>query len=304
MLSLYYSPTQIAARSHPNQLKVSKELNSWWHDKSGNSSSEPLSYVDRVRIRPPGVLFRSLGPHIDTGSLSRWADPGYQSVYEAVFSGKPELLDNYDLDVRKNVKQALFPGPAHSRMFRAFQGWTALTSAGQGEGSLMLYPCVKWCIAYVLLRPFFNPPESEKDIMDASKWTFDAENSWFPGTFRQDSQHLSPSSHPHLRLRECMVSIPYMHEGDTVWWHADMGHAVEVEHNGDHDASVLYIAASPRTEENEKYMKGQVEDYLNDLSPEDFGRRKAEQSFKLFTGEKGILSGEQGRRAFGFDLLE
>lgn len=139
--------------------------------------------------------------------------------------------------------------------------------------------------------------------MDASKWRFDPENSWFPGTFREDSQLLSPSSHPHLRLRECMVSIPKMTEGDTIWWHADMCHAVEVEHNGDHDASVMYIAASPRTEENKRYIKTQVEDFLNDKTPVDFGREKGEQTFKLYTGEKGILSGEQGRRAFGFDLV-
>ncbi|KAI1615027.1 hypothetical protein EDD37DRAFT_398968 [Exophiala viscosa] len=303
ILNLYYSPTQIAARSHPNQLKLSEELNSWWHDDTGKTSPEPLSYADGVRIRPPGVQFRGLGPHIDAGSLSRWADPTYQSVYSAVFSGHPEHLDNYDLTIRKNANQALFPGSAHSRVFRSFQAWTALTSAGPGEGSLMLYPNVKYTIAYLLLRPFFQAPSSEEDVMDASKWTFDPESPWFPGTFRMDSQLLSPSSHPHLRLRECMVSVPHMNPGDTVWWHADMCHAVEVEHEGDHDASVTYIAATPRTEQNMSYVKGQLEDFLKGVPPEDFRKGPREKDFKLFTGEKGILSGEAGRRAFGFDLI-
>ncbi|OAP59814.1 hypothetical protein AYL99_04816 [Fonsecaea erecta] len=305
ILNLYFSPTQMAARSHPNQLKLSEELNSWWHDKDGSYSPAPLSYADGVRIRPPGVPFRGLGPHIDAGSLCRWADPTYQSVYAAVFSGNPESLDNYDLTARKTANQAMFPGSAHSRVFRSFQGWTALTAAGLGEGSLMLYPNVKWTIAYLLLRPFFQPPDSEneEDIMDASKWTFNAESPWFPGTFREDSQLLSPSSHPHLRLRECMVGIPRMEPGDTVWWHADMCHAVEVEHNGDHDASVAYIAATPSTDENKRYIKGQLEDFLNGLPPEDFRNGSSEKTFQLFTGEKGLLSGEAGRSAMGFDLL-
>ncbi|KIX05671.1 uncharacterized protein Z518_03643 [Rhinocladiella mackenziei CBS 650.93] len=303
ILNLYFSPTQIAARSHPNQLKLSEELNSWWHDDSGLTSPEPLSYADGVRIRPPGIPFRGLGPHIDAGSLCRWADPTYQSVYSAIFSGNPELMDNYDLTIRKTADQAKFPGSAHSRVFRSFQGWTALTSAGLGEGSLMLYPNVKWTIAYLLLRPFFQPPESEEDIMDASKWIFNADSPWFPGTFREDSQLLSPSSHPHLRLRECMVGIPRMNPGDTVWWHADMCHAVEVEHNGDHEASVAYIAATPRTEGNKRYIKGQLEDFLQGIPPEDFRKGSREINFKMFTGENGILSGESGRRAMGFDLI-
>lgn len=294
----------MAARSHPNQLKLSEELNSWWHDSTGPYSPEPLSYADGVRIRPPGVAFKGLGPHIDAGSLCRWADPTYQSVYSAVFSGTPELLDNYDLGIRKTAKQAMFPGSAHSRVFRSFQGWTALTSAGLGEGSLMLYPNVKWTIAYLLLRPFFQAPGSEADVMDASKWTFDPETPWFPGTFRDDSQLLSPTSHPHLRLHECMVGIPKMNPGDTVWWHADMCHAVEVEHNGDHEASVAYIAATPRTEENKSYVKRQLQDFLNGAPPEDFRNHGSrERDFKLFKGEAGILGDEAGRRAMGFDLI-
>ncbi|CAM1502654.1 Fc.00g074300.m01.CDS01 [Cosmosporella sp. VM-42] len=302
ILNLYYSPTQVAARSRPHQQKLSEELNALWHDDTGTGSPEPLSYADGIRIRPLGVPFYGLGPHIDAGSLSRWADTTYQLAYEAVFSGNPELLGNYDLTHRKSANQAYFPGSAHSRVLRCFQGWTTLTSTGPRQGSLMLYPNVKWIIAYVVLRPFFKQPEAEDDTMDATKWEFDPSEPWFQGSFRADSQLLSPSSHPHLRLKDCLVSIPRMNAGDTIRWHSDMCHAVEVEHSGGHDASVAYIAATPRTEENKSYIKGQLEDFLNGLPPEDFRKGPRERDFSLFTGE-GSIAGEAGRRAMGFDLI-
>jgi hypothetical protein len=108
-------------------------------------------------------------------------------------------------------------------VLRAFQGWTALTPAGANEGSLLLYPDVKTAMAYVMLRPLFDAPENEANIMDAEKWTLNADRGWFPGTWRQLPQIVSPASHPHLRLEECLVNIPRMQPGDTVWWHADVG---------------------------------------------------------------------------------
>lgn len=108
----------MAARSHPNILKLSRELNSWWHSSGEAATDEPLSYADGVRIRPPGVPFPGLGPHIDAGSLARWADPTYQAYYSAVFSGHPEDMDNYDLSLRQNADQAVFPGKKTSRKSR------------------------------------------------------------------------------------------------------------------------------------------------------------------------------------------
>jgi hypothetical protein len=87
-----------------------------------------------------------------------------------MFSGPPESPDIYGLTSLKDAKQAFFARSAHSRVFRSFQGWTALTDAGPGEGSLMLYPNVKWVIAYVLLRPFFKAPESG-EVPDPSRCT-------------------------------------------------------------------------------------------------------------------------------------
>lgn len=83
-----------------------------------------------------------------------------------------------------------------------------------------------------------------------------------------------------------------------------MCHAVEVEHNGDHDATVAYIAATPTTEENQRYIKGQLRDFLEGRAPEDFRherkRTNNEREFVGFTGEEGILC-EEGRRAMGFE---
>ncbi|CAK7245896.1 MAG: hypothetical protein STHCBS139747_007501, partial [Sporothrix thermara] len=221
IFNLYNSPTQIAIRTHPNHLRVQKLLNTLYHDETNETSPEPLSYTDAVRIRSPGLSFFGLGPHIDAGSLCRWADPQYRSVYDAIFSGQPETFDAYDLGVRHKADQFLFKAKAHSAVFRSFQGWTALTPAAPGEGSLLLFPDVRNVIAYVVLRPFFAPPTNEEDIMDASKWTFSPDTGNFPGTFKEQSQRLSISSHPHLRLRECMTFIPNMGPGDTVWWHTD-----------------------------------------------------------------------------------
>lgn len=44
----------------------------------------------------------------------------------------------------------------------------------------------------------------------------------FPGTFKRQSQRLRRTSHPHLRLQECMVHVPALQSGDTFWWHADV----------------------------------------------------------------------------------
>ncbi|KAH7175392.1 hypothetical protein EDB81DRAFT_849626 [Dactylonectria macrodidyma] len=302
MLRVYNSPTQVAIRTHPNQILLQRTLNSLFHDESGGTSPEPLSYTDAARIRPPGQAFLGLGPHIDAGSLCRWADARYRKVYDSIFSGNPELHDAYDLNVRKDADQFLFKANAHSVVFRSFQGWTALTPASASRGTLMLYPEVSTVIAYVVLRPFFAPPANRDDIMDASKWTFDPDSSWFPGTLREQSQRLSPSSHPHLGLQECLVHIPPMNPGDTVWWHTDMCHAVDPEHLGDQDASVVYAAACPTTPRNKEYVKEQLKAALDGNGPPDCPNVAVDES-KL-KGYRGFADvSEEGKAVLGFGLL-
>lgn len=53
---LYWSPSQIRARLHPNLLKTQKFLLGFWHSSDPHAmiSSEPIVYADRLRIRQPG----------------------------------------------------------------------------------------------------------------------------------------------------------------------------------------------------------------------------------------------------------
>ncbi|KAJ5570235.1 uncharacterized protein N7459_009665 [Penicillium hispanicum] len=275
---IFWTPTQQALRGHPRHLHVQKFLNGLWHDESHETSPDPLSYAGSLRIRPPGAEFYGLGPHIDAGSLCRWTDPSY----------------------RKDANQAAFQGSAHSTVLRTFQGWTALTAAKPREGSLLLYPYVSVAVSYLLLRPFFTPPDGG-DVMDASQWSFSAENGWFPGTRQEDSQYLSRESHPHLRLEECLVYIPDMEPGDTIWWHCDMIHAVETEHSGQEDASVVYIAATPTTPTNIRYIKSQLQSYLAGSPLEDFPAGIDESKLAGYLGDQGFPSAE-ARKAMGYGL--
>jgi len=63
ILDIFHSPSQQSARSHPNVLKLTRELNALWHDESGVTSPEQLSYADGVRIRTPGIPV-NICPHI------------------------------------------------------------------------------------------------------------------------------------------------------------------------------------------------------------------------------------------------
>ncbi len=302
ILNVCWSPTQVTLRSKPDHLKLQKWLNELWiRNITGENKHlvEPLTYADAIRLRQPGKPMIGIGPHVDAGSLTRWVDPTYKSCYDAVWSGHPEDLDMFDLEHRQSANQELFPGSRffpHSRVFRTFQGWTALSHIGEKRGGICLYPFVKITIAYILLRPFFTAKKSPEDpaYLDPENWEIDMEKAWFPGTWADQSQYLSSVSHPHLRLEECLIPIPDVNPGDTVWWHCDMIHAVEVEHRGDEVAAVVYIASVPKTEGNISYVREQSKRFLKGIPPIDFAGfgERTEATFNGYKGVKSIVSKE------------
>jgi hypothetical protein len=125
---LYWSPSQIKARAHPNLLKAQKFLMEFWHSKNPDalvSSSHPTMYADRLRMRLPGDARFALGPHVDGGSCERWEEEGYGrgKVYDAIWRGRWEEYDPWESSTRLPVVSDLYQGVGACSMFRMFQGW-------------------------------------------------------------------------------------------------------------------------------------------------------------------------------------
>jgi hypothetical protein len=207
-----------------------------WHSNDPDASistSTPLSYADRLRIRRPGDAGFALGPHVDGGSVERWEKNGYgiKDVYQKVFDGEWENYDPWESSCRLPAVTDLYQGAGACSMFRMFQGWMSMSKTGPGEGTLQVNPMIKLTTAYTLLRPFFRaiqPLEVDvsgrpsKQYLDAANWTFEPEYTpELQGAALGSSQEFTEALHPHLNLSKSMVHIPNIEPGDYVVWHCD-----------------------------------------------------------------------------------
>ncbi|KAI5842372.1 DUF1479 domain protein [Tricharina praecox] len=258
---LYWSPAQVAARSHPNILRTQSFLQSLWHSSPSTpiSTQHPLTYADRLRIRLPGDSGFALGPHVDGGSLERWEDPVYRANYSRILSGQWESHDAYDATHRVRANMDMYNGAGAASMFRMWQGWLSLSNTAPGEGTLRLFPALKEATAYWMLRPFIG----EDGRVDPARTGFE-------GAAMGACQELSSDNHPGLRLQEGMVSIPEVAPGDFVAWHCDAIHAVDKTHAGRADSSVFYIPATPLTPGNVEALRRQKDAALAGEVPPDF----------------------------------
>lgn len=259
---LYWSPAQTAARAHANVLITQKFLASLWHSSdsaSKISTTHPLTYADRLRIRQPGDGKFALGPHSDGGSLERWEDKEYSRCFDRILSGEWEKYDAFDAKHRINAKMDLYNAPGGCSAFRLFQGWLSMSSTGPGEGTLQLYPLLKHSTSYLLLRPFFDAASGRLNL-DTS----------FPGSVPGAAQEYNAETHPHLELESSMVSVPRVEPGDFVAWHCDAIHAVDKNHGGKNDSSVLYIPACAMTPPNVHFIRQQGQAAMALSPPQDF----------------------------------
>jgi hypothetical protein len=282
VFELYWSPAQVKARSHPNLLDTQKYLMGLWHSATGQadiSTSVPLTYADRVRIRQPGDSGFALGPHQDGGGVERWEPEGYGrgKVYDKILQGDWGQYDPWEASGRILAVSDLYNGAGACSMFRMFQGWLGMSWTAPKEGTLLVNPLLQLSTAYILLRPFFAPKQEISEIgkekyLDAKNWVLKEEQtSDFPGANSLGhSQELNESTHPHLNLAATMVHVPDIRPGDYVAWHCDTIHSVDKTHSGKSDSSVLYIPACPVTEKNAQYIAAQRESFMQGTPGPDF----------------------------------
>jgi hypothetical protein len=282
---IYWSRPQVRARQAESLTQVRRFLNRLWLAESeGRRHFDPDQvpvYADRIRRRPPGSSSLGLSPHVDGGSIERWLEPNFRNVYRHVFSGQWRDYNAFDAAWRPDVEE--FPSPAVCSMFRTFQGWTALTQQGQGDGTLQLIPIAN-SMVYMLLRALQDDvPEIE---LCGAK----------PG------RALSVEPEWHALLLEGLTSIPLMQPGDTVFWHSDVVHAVENEHKGRGYSNVMYIAATVGCEKNSAYLARQSPAFLAGKTPPDFAPDDFEVDFRGRATEADLTP--LGRSQMGLPVVE
>jgi len=277
---IYWSRPQVQARQSESLTNVRMFLNNLWRAESEGvrhfNPNETPAYADRIRRRPPGSASLGLSPHVDGGSIERWLDDNFRKVYRHVFAGNWQQYDAFAAAFRPEVREV--PSPAVCSMFRTFQGWTALTRQGRGDGTLQLIPIAQ-AMVYILLRALQDDVPVD-DLCGAK-----------PG------RALSISEQYHGMLIRALSSIPLMEPGDTVFWHTDVVHAVENEHNGTGYSNVMYIASAPGCAKNSAYLERQALSFLSGKTPPDF----APDDFEVnFTGRGTIADlTELGRAQLG-----
>ncbi|KAL1413606.1 hypothetical protein Q8F55_001381 [Vanrija albida] len=307
VFEVYWSKPQLAARAHPRSMAAQRALLSLFAGTptASVSLSSPLTYADRLRIRHPGDSRFALGPHMDGGSIERWEDATYRSVYADILAGRWEAFDAFsEIEARAAAKQNMYDGAGACGIFRAFQGWTSLSDTGPGEGTLRVYPLIREQTAYTLLRPLFRELKSRAEVgheayLAPENWVLDTESTAFPGAPPARSQEFNDDTHPHLQLSRAMVSIPRVRPGDQAWWHADTIHAVESTHTGKGPSAVMYIPAVPMTPVNAEYVRDQAVGLRAAVPPPDFPGGQGERGFTGTGGEADVPAG--GRAAMGLE---
>ncbi|KAI2823512.1 hypothetical protein CBS115989_1494 [Aspergillus niger] len=297
----YWSPSQVKARSHPNMLATQSWMNQLY--TADAKQKIPLSYCDRVQIRPPGDKLFGLPPHVDGGGVERWEDRAYNHTYRKVFQGKWQEYDPWDLTGRLDANMNMYDAPGGCSVFRTFQSWLGLSRHGPQQGTLVVHPILQPTTAYWMLRPFFKP--TRKDSLDGWKFSLDDDEGdvFLHGANPGTAQEHTPTLHPHLRLGETMIPYPTVEPGDTVFWSADTIHGTEMENTGDIDACVFYIPSVPLTPNNMQYVKQQREAFLKGVPPPDFPGGLGESQFSDRATIADIQS-EAGKVAMGLSAIK
>ncbi|MGB1011687.1 MAG: YbiU family protein [Thiolinea sp.] len=282
IISVYWSKPQIEARQHENMAVARRFLNRLWqYEHEGEQVFDPdheCSYADRTRRREPGDSSLGLKPHMDGGSVERWLEKdGFHNVYRHLINGNWQDYDPFAAAFRTQTQE--IPSPAVCSMFRTFQGWTALTPQGPGDGTLQLIPSAR-VLGWMFLRAL-QDDVPEDSLCEA-----------IPGRALQCLPQW------HQMVLDGLCSIPHMQPGDTVWWHPDVVHAVEDQHQGDGYSNVIYIGAAPYCEKNVAYLAGQRERFLNGESAPDFAAENYEVDYKGRAGLDDLTV--LGKQQMGF----
>ncbi|KAF4987343.1 hypothetical protein FGRMN_10423 [Fusarium graminum] len=345
----FWTPAQVRSRAHPNVLSAQRFMMSLWETNQDDQlvTRLPITYVDRIRVHGNGesqssnlnvppleppqsaddwiqALQSSAGitAQVDNGSLERWEPDGYQhaGTYNHIFHGKWEDYDPWKCTSRTSVTTDLYNGYGACTIFRMFQGILALSTVE--PGMVRLLPSPKLATAYYLLRPFFTaktpPPENRtgpewEAYLAPDNWKLQTEpDSIIHGAVPGHAQRITETWHPHLHLRNSMITLPTLQPGDYIFWHPDLPYYLSSNNYGlktpsgsNSEVSMLvYIPAAPLTQTNALYLARQRKAFQRGHPGPDFdstGRGIIEEDAETRPGEKEIaeVGGPASLQAMG-----
>ncbi|KAJ5426134.1 hypothetical protein N7465_001204 [Penicillium sp. CMV-2018d] len=287
----YWSPSQVKARSHSNMLVAQSWMNQLYRADADQKIdlSVPLTYCDRVQIRPPGDRHFGLPPHVDGGGVERWEDPSYNHVYRKIFQGNWREYNPWDLTGRLDANMNI-------------AGLDCL-AMGPNKVHLSFIPSC----SPPLPTGFFGPsssPLAKVLWMDGSSPSMMKKARFICMVLTPElpTEH-TPDHHPHLNLAETMIPNPTVEPGDTVFWSADTIHGTEAVNAGKNDACLFYIPSVPLTPNNAQYVAQQRDAFLKGVPPPDFPGGLGESQFSN-RAQVGDIQSDAGRVAMGLDPIK
>ncbi|KAJ4270564.1 hypothetical protein NW762_002252 [Fusarium torreyae] len=345
----FWTPAQVRSRAHPNVLSAQRFMMGLWETSPDDQlvTRLPITYVDRIRVHGNGenqsnslnvppveppqsaddwiqALQSSAGiiAQVDNGSLERWEPDGYQhaGTYNHIFHGQWEDYDPWKCTSRTSVTTDLYNGYGACTIFRMFQGILALSTVE--PGMVRLLPSPKLATAYYLLRPFFtakNPPPENRTgpeweaYLAPDNWKLQSEpDSIIHGAVPGHAQRITETWHPHLHLRNSMITLPTLQPGDYILWHPDLPYYLSSNNYGlktpsgsNSEVSMLvYVPAAPLTQTNALYLARQRKAFQRGHPGPDFdstGRGIVEEDAETRPGEKEIaeVGGPASLQAMG-----
>ncbi|KAJ3873676.1 hypothetical protein F5051DRAFT_476225 [Lentinula edodes] len=292
--STFWQKAQIEARSHPAVIRTQVAM-SQLYTASGDTQVDLVNqalYADRWRVRRPGSV-GMFQPHLDNGSIERWEDGEYGRVFRKIWEGKWEEYDAWDMDHRAEAVMDLYGGPGACSAFRSLQGLLSIDDNGPRCGTIQFLPDIKLSTAYILLRPYFN---------DQNK--LDMDSTYFYGADPGQGQVVKDIWHPHLQLNKTIISCPQAEPGDYIFWHCDLVHKVEEQHNGTNDSSVVYIPVVPLCAYNIGNLIDQRKAFLEGVPPPDIPPESESEGLEKEHEDRGTpddVFTVEGRRLMGLE---
>ena len=144
IFGLYWSKPQMEARTsgragrRPPVAEPSVAIESE-NGLEFNPDRECL-YADRLRQREPGDATLGLSPHVDGGRWNGGSIPATSRFTGICYPVTSDLMIRLTQLIAPPQRN---PSPAVCSMFRTYQGWTALSRQGPGDGTLNLVPIAK-----------------------------------------------------------------------------------------------------------------------------------------------------------------